>query len=101
LFEVLESIVEGDAVLFQEGMGFHAGCEPKPPLKLALTDEPFPIGFQREAFQDTPGKIVSPMFMKGCIYLVRDFDCSHRLLLSLQYIRIISTASPAPPLSSS
>jgi hypothetical protein len=45
LFEVLESIIEGDAVLFQEGMGFHAGCEPKPPLKLALTDEPFPIGF--------------------------------------------------------
>jgi hypothetical protein len=101
LFEVLESIVEGDAVLFQEGMGFHAGGEPKPPLQLALTDEPFPIGFQREASQDTPGKIVSPMFMQGGIYLLRDFDCSHMLLLSLQYIRIISTATPAPPLSSS
>jgi hypothetical protein len=101
LFEVLESIVEGDAVLFQEGMGFHTGCEPKPPLQLALTDEPFPLGFQRKAFQDTPRKIVSPMFMKGCIYLLRDFDCSHGLSFRYSISDITSTAAPAPPLSSS
>ena len=36
-FEILQGIVEGDAVLLEEGMGFQTGGKAEPPLQAGFT----------------------------------------------------------------